>query len=472
MKVLLILSSPSAYPVHGEFQPLGVCSLATYLRSRGHETRLIHQIYPQKPSDDALVELARDFDVVGFSTYTSNIERSLATAGRIKEALGDKIKTVFGGPFISGWPELALGPNADYVVIGEGEYTTDELLKCLENGESPDQVKGIAFGDEQLLRTEPRSRIRDLDSLPFPELDELPQDDYSLPGFSAILNAKPEHMFTCLTSRGCPHNCLFCVPELMWKNQWIGRSVKHVMEEFELRWKQGRRFAGLLDQDINIDRRRAVALYESMIASPFKIRWFGETSPASADNKLLSLMHQSGCVGLLFGVESGSERMQQKIGKHTDLDRFRETARRMAKLNMLSVFSFIVGLPWEDRQTLEETRRYLKTLPVGLLSLAYAEPYPGTPLWDIALKEGWINKDLSIYRRSITSPVMPTYSLSIEELKKMQWRLAISYFLSPGFLGGMMLKFLRRPVDTVRLVLGLFLVALKATPRSDFRGPH
>ncbi|MFC1889059.1 B12-binding domain-containing radical SAM protein [Thermodesulfobacteriota bacterium] len=467
MQVLLIMSSPNRYPIHGEIQPLGVVSLASYLRSRGHTVQLVHQLYPQNPSDDYLVKLAGDYDVVGFSTYTTNIERSLTTARRMKTVLGNRITTIFGGPFSTGWPELEIESTVDYVVLGEGEHTTAELLECIETNGSPTHVKGIAFSAGHFIRTELRPRIQDLDSLPFPELNELPQEEYTLPGFSAIMQAEPAQMFTSLTSRGCPHNCSFCVPELMWNNQWIGRSVDHVMEEIEFRWKSGRRVAGWLDQDINIDQNRARSLYEAMIRSPYRIRWFGETSPASASNGLLARMQQSGCVGLLFGVESGSETMQKRIGKHTNLNRFREIARRMVKLDMLCVFSFIIGLPWEDRQTLKETRRYLRTLPVGMASFAYAEPYPGTPLWDIGLKEGWITRDLSIYNRSITSPVMPTYSLSKKDLEKMQWRLAISYLLSPGFLGGMLLKFLRRPLSTARFILALFFTARKTMPHDQ-----
>lgn len=470
MNFLLILPSPSTDPTHGEFQPIGLCALATYLRTCGHTVRLVHQTFPQVPTDESLIQMASGFDAVGISTYTPNIERSLSLASAIKTKTG--IPIILGGPFATSWTSFALRSDVDFIVIGEGEHTTAELLDHLERGESADDIPGLAFGnDKTVIHSAPRSRIRDLDALPIPDISELPHANYHLPVFERFLGAPASNCFALSTSRGCPNRCIFCNSETVWQSKWFAQSVPRVMEELAIRIREGRTAGGFLDMDINVNRQRAFQLYEAIAGLPQKIHWFSEASPAQVDEELLVLMERTGCVGMMFGLEFGADQEGKKSGKRTDLVQFREMIRVMERLGMYSVVSFVIGLPWESRETLQQTKIFIRTLAADLVTFGYADPHPGTPLWHMAIDNGWIKEDLSIYFRSITSPVLPTFYLSKEDLESVQWKLAAAHYFSVPFFARLIRGLFLKPGKTFQLVAAISIIILNVLTKWRRKAP-
>ncbi|MFC1712124.1 B12-binding domain-containing radical SAM protein [Candidatus Poribacteria bacterium] len=395
MKVLLI--SPKAdtglsdmvEPSHG------LAYIAACVLEQGHEVHVI-DAKSLDLSTTEVVALAheRKTDIVGITAMTPDI----IWAGKIADGIktnGPEIPIIVGGPHVTALPERTLRefPSLDIAVIGEGERAIVELLDVISSShtlEDIHKVKGLAFRrGEQVVITEPRQPIADLDSLPFPAWHLFPR----------------QTEYTVFATRGCPFRCKFCMRVM--GSSVRTRSPENVVAEIEhnIR-KYGMRSFRFEDETFGIQRRWTERLLDMMIESKIPDRitsWSAMSRVNIANSKVYRKMKRAGCRTVNFGIESGSQKILESVHKGFKLNNAKRAIKVAKEAGLRVAAFFIMGHPFETRLTLIDTIRFAAKLNPDHVAIGVMVPYPGTAIWDMALeKEGgydYISHNWDDYRK-------------------------------------------------------------------------
>ncbi len=199
------------YKHHTHLQPLGIMYVASAIRASGHQVEIVDMKVEGIGVDQTMRRVAQfKPDVLGITAMTYESDCMHELAKEAKKANPD-MPVVVGGAHAANMPEetLTKGKGIDYVVIGEGEQTLIELLQVMEKGGDANSVKGLAFRDNgNVVRTEPRPYIEDLDAFPFPAWDLIPVEKYfDIPRGGIIFYYKEfMPLFSC---RSCPYQCMY-----------------------------------------------------------------------------------------------------------------------------------------------------------------------------------------------------------------------------------------------------------------------
>ena len=351
MKVLLIPSPtvhadrPNIPEVHF---PAGLISIATVLHNAGIDVGILDINAIASSSTYSEVHeaiIAEDPDIIGFSTMCTHYHITLHLARRCKELKTD-VKIIFGGPqaTFSDCATLEAFPYVDVIVRGEAERTIVQVVKALSSDGDLQEVPGITFRSPKgIVRNPPAPLIKNLDDLPDPMYDLFPS----------------MHMVESIfieDGRGCPFNCSFCCTNKFWRRTFRVRSVdrivgliKKLMIDYETK-------KVTFTHDIfSLSRDRIVQFCETLKRENLNIQWSCYFRIDDLDEDLLRIMAEAGCVGIFFGIESGSERMQKSIDKNLDLSRVHEIANYIAEKNIDYTASFIIGFPDEKLEDIEQT---------------------------------------------------------------------------------------------------------------------
>lgn len=455
MKVLLTCAR-SDIPMVNEMEPVGLCYLSAFLKRGGHNCRIIHQTYSKSTTDAEIVRFINNdrFALAGFTTYSSNIAHTIALCREIKRS--SPVKTVLGGPMATSIPELALQEGIDFVVLGEGEQALLALANTLERGGDLTQVPGLARREGGTLHQNPLPpRLHNLDALPFPDRNDLPWDRYYCSGYTNLSHKK--RVVTIISSRGCPFRCQYCATKKMWQNKWIPRSIENVMAEIDaVVVDPTKTVLAFMDQDINVDRERALALYETLGRDPRPFEYGIQTSVLHVDEEMIQTLDRTGCSSLFFGVESGSREVLEGIDRRIDTERTVRIVKTLAKTNIFTVCGYMVGFPDDDRASICATRRIIRRLPADLAFVSMVNPYPGTELHELAERKGWISRrDYLAPPEKVPEPHMPTFHLSRSEVHHEFIRCLAACFLSRTFMSHAFKMAFTRPRRTRMMLLGL-----------------
>ena len=374
--------------------PFFLAYAAAWLKKEGFDVVACDCVAMDMPLEALLSRIeAEKPDIIFFETATPTINLDLELSARIKTRLPSS-RLVLGGPHISVYPGELLGKSAeiDFVVIGEYEESLVELSKVLRDKLPVATVKGIAYrGGDGVKLSGPRGLIDPLDKLPKPAYDMFPSSWLPDPriywdGFCQHRPAIQMH-----ASRGCPYKCNFCLwNQVMYGNgKYRTFSPERVAAEMtELAARYGAREIYFDDDDFTINRAHVSAICRALIASGSKFKWSCMGDAINLSEELVGLMAQSGCVGIKFGVETGSPRMIQQLGKPVDLAMVNNVVRWCAAHKIKTHATFSLGLLGEDAQSAEETLAYLEGLDVDTIQVSICTPFPGTGFFAAAEKEG------------------------------------------------------------------------------------
>ncbi|MCK9393096.1 MAG: B12-binding domain-containing radical SAM protein, partial [Syntrophales bacterium] len=264
-------------------------------------------------------------ELVGFSTTTSSFLDGCDMAVRIKEA-NPRIITVFGGVHVSaiGAALMADFPEIDYLSIGEGEATLSELAA----GVDPAGIDGLVWRDgEEIVTNSPRKPLPDLDQLPFPDYEGLrgfPRR-YNLPLFSYI--GTPGATMT--TSRGCPYQCSYC-DRSVFQRSFRYNSPAYIYAHMEhLRRRFGVRHINIYDDLFTLNRGRITELCELLIAKPLGIRFNCAVRVGHADDGLLAMLRDAGCLMVSVGIESADPALLERHKSGVGLEDVQDTVARI-----------------------------------------------------------------------------------------------------------------------------------------------
>ncbi|MBI2304208.1 MAG: radical SAM protein [Chloroflexi bacterium] len=370
-------------------QPLGIAYIAAVLEREGYEVKLYD--CSLGTSAPELLDLLRreQPEVVGISSTTPAFPTSKAVATRLKEVL-PKTVILIGGPHVTAAPVQTMASHCfDVGVIGEGEITALELVQQMEKGGLSDlaTIKGIAYRENgRVTLTPPRPFITDLDSLPFPARHLLPPLSQYKPT-PASYRKLPVGVV--MTSRGCPSGCTFC-DRAIFGRRWRARSADNVLGEIELLVeKLGAREIRFFDDTFTLNQKRAFEICDRLIKGKFKIPWTCLTRVDAVSIELLRHMKEAGCWQVLFGLESGDDRMLKLLNKGSTVEK-NERAVRLAQEVGLSVRGdFIIGTPGETRESMQRTLNFTKSLKLDYAHFNKFVPFPGTALYERLVGEGY-----------------------------------------------------------------------------------
>lgn len=379
------------------FPPLGILYLAAYVR----------KIYPEiewRVSDGQLEgedKCLKDFhafqpDLSGVSFTTPHAAAAYKFIDKLKEEAPSTL-VVCGGPHPTASPQDVLTQScADLVVVGEGEQAFATIVKEFGEGK-------IKVGDRRVIIGSP---IENLDDIPYPARDLI--DIRRYPGWF-FSRKSPETDF--VSSRGCPYSCFFCSnPVWKVKKPWVRfRTPKNVVDELELlHTKYGiREFFNECDE-FNVNMRVAIAICDEIIKRKLDISWKVQLTARvrNLPEELIMKMAKSGCWLVMLGLESGNQRTLDGIGKQITLEEVEHVCRLLKKWGIKVFGLFMVFNIWEEngRLNYEGVQESLNTIDfvnslrkrrlLDYSSCTITTPFPGSPLWEAAIKHGLLPEDL------------------------------------------------------------------------------
>ncbi len=338
--------------------PLGIMCIGAVLKREGLEVALFD--WSGEDLDAQKREQLERFrpDLVGLTVIIgTSILRSIEVSNWSHDA---GAKVVWGGPCPSVLPELVLrDAPVDFAVIGEGEQTMIELVRALGSGGDPRAVAGLAFTHEgAFTRTAPRGRLADLDQLPMPMWQELGGlTKYLIPYYGRLA-------IPMVTSRGCPGTCAFCYTKNMWGYRWTSRSAEKVLEEIQLIKK--------------LEPRLNAVIFDDDISQRMDIRWNCEIRAKDITKDLVRKMKAAGCEELLLGVESGSQRLLDKLCKGVKVERIMEAFEIAHQEGVKAIAMLMIGLPGETMEDFTATDAMLRKIKADGFYFSLYIPSPGT----------------------------------------------------------------------------------------------
>lgn len=389
--------------------PLGLGYLASYLSKKGFDVK-VHDLMFSKDikSDNRRA-------IYGVSIATPLMGIAMVAIKKIKRLNHANI-IIVGGPHASCVPEeLIQEKEIDYLVFGEGEETLYELCDRLLNGKPIEDVKGIYYKDEKGVHyTGARELIGGLDSLPFPRHDLFPLKEYAKNRIIKEMGI--------LSSRGCPYNCDFCQPYLktVFGEKVRYRLTKNVVDEIEYLKKNYKTHIVTFHDDLmNPSYFRGIC--KEIIARKLKILWRCQTR-ARLDKSLVRLMKKAGCIGITFGVESGSQKVLEAINKMQKIEIIKKSFRVCREFGIFTHALIMVGNRSENMADVYKTLELLKVIRPFSMAVSITTPHPGTHLFQRLKEENKLPMQLDWsamhFSRESTFYVQQTSGLSREEVVK------------------------------------------------------
>lgn len=358
-KVLLIYL-PGVEIGYGPIFPLGIGYLLSAIR-QDREAKAVHyelMDHAFKMLPDLLYSYQPEIIGISCTTFNRGNVKRMCEWLRI---YFPNIKIILGGVHASFFPEQMLFDyGADFVVIGEGEETLRELCDAIDNGNLlPKRVKGIAYKisseNRDYLITESRPTIKDLDEL-------------AVPDFSYAGNLmKASGLGFVITSRGCPAHCVFCSTSNFWGQKVRMYSVDRIMAEIEIMIREyGVKKILFHDDTFNLSIKRVIEICDAIIERKFNITWAAACRVHPVSEEMVDKMVEAGCRHICWGIESGSEEMLKRINKKITQEQIKKAYELCRKhIGTISVGAFaMVGNPGESDKTINESSRFINTLPL------------------------------------------------------------------------------------------------------------
>jgi radical SAM superfamily enzyme YgiQ (UPF0313 family) len=439
--VLLVNPPVTSRDRYGDFPsegsclpPLGIAGLAAAVREASIPVEILDCTALRLDEDRALERvLASPHRYVGFSATTMSIASAASLAKRVSESDVERV-VLCGGTHVNAAPDRTMRrfPFVDYGFVGEAEDSLVEFLRR-EPGRRPgrsgvESVDGILFRDGDAVHaTGLRPGLRDMDRLPFPAWDLLPD----LPGHyrPAPNSYKALPTGSIVTSRGCPEKCAFCDTSVAGV-RIRGFSPDYMIEMIrELMSRYGIREIMFHDDVFTLYRKRCVEFCEKVVSEGLRFSFSCISRVDRVDKDLLALLAEAGCWQIAYGIESGSPRVLEFLKKGTDLDRVREVLAWTREAGIRTRGYVMLGVPTETPETIARTIDFIQEVDLDDFHCSYFTPMPGTALATEARRFGEYDDDWA--KMSGWVPLFLPWGLSREDLETAHRRMFREFYFRP-----------------------------------------
>lgn len=355
--------------------PISLGYIASFLKSKGFTVRVMTLGQDTFASRALLCRLVRDFQpaLVGLTAYQRTMLYVIGLAGLVK-SVDANIKVAIGGPQATFMPSAAFAelPDIDYICRSAGEVTLLNIAQAIQNGTPFSNVLGASYRDAggAIHDTESIDGFANLDAYPSPYLDDI--FDYERMS-EAIM----------LTSRGCPHNCLYCYTPPAFNRKVRFHSVDRVMEEIKWIKRKGVKRLWFADPNISFKPTRLTELIDRILSEGLESEMWLQTRADLVTPDLMRQMRRAGVSTIAFGLESASERVLSRLDKQVSIQTVAD-AIRLAQAEDIEVELFTMfGLPHETFGDAVKTLEFVKENNVKIMGNTNSQQmqiYFGTPM--------------------------------------------------------------------------------------------
>jgi radical SAM superfamily enzyme YgiQ (UPF0313 family) len=421
----------STYAAHNILEPLGIEMLAAYVEEHGFPSTVVQQrCLSREDTIKKLVDACPQ--VLAITTLTYNIDDALWFAGAMKERVPG-VTIILGGYHATAVPDVVLKPEIDYVVVGEGELPLIGLLTALQSGEDTSCIPGVGMDRDGALHLPKGSpTIHALADLPPAKRSPEILRQCKMHG---LMYPPPSHqrgVATVLASRGCSHSCAFCSSTLIWKGQVRMRPPRAVADELaSLHEQYDVNAVFFCDLTFNASKRYTIELCEEIGTRDLPVHFYAMCTLAGMDDEVAQAMKNAKCEKIGFGVESFNPETRQgmKDGGGMGLEETNAVMDVVTNAGILSKAYFIIGFPWETRDSLSRLSQQLRALRADEIKVTFYVPFPGTRGFaqhhSLLVTHDW--------RRftTLTEPIVRNDHLSAEEIKDFRLLMFKSFYAGP-----------------------------------------
>ena len=409
---------------------MGVCNLAAVARREGYGVGLVEACslgLSLEQTVSAIMEQGPGF--VGLSALTLSINSAASLAGRLKE-LDPRISVIIGGAHVTAVPRLTmeLFPPFDVGVLGEGEDLIVDLLDALSAGRDLSSIKGIVYRkDGEIIEAARRPFIEDMDRLPFPAFD-------LLPGFPGAYHPGPFRFrrlpaVSIVTSRGCPNKCTFC-DRSVFGAKCRAYSPGYIIDMLKrLIMEHGVREVLFEDDTFFLFPGRVREICEMILREEIDLSWSCLARANAVEPEMLSLLKRAGCWQIGYGIESGSQRILDLVGKGLKLEAVRRAVRWTKEAGILSKGFFITGHQTENEESLRETIDFAMSIPLDDMTVTMLTPFPGSQIYREAAAYGDFDDDWR--KMNLVNAVFVPRGLTKAVLEGQMRRMYRRFYLRP-----------------------------------------
>ena len=426
------------------FPPLGIQTLAPILRQHGHEVQLFDTCHPEMKGIQISAETDKQRpDLIALSFLSTTAYKCMKQIAQLLKLNSPNIPIIIGGPFTTKNAELILDEcdYIDYAAIGEGEELLPDFLDHMDE---PEKVKGLVYRNEgKVIKNPDRPLIQDLDQFPYPDRKSLPIEYIeSLPlEVPAVLSL--EKFCTIQTSRGCPYSCIYCDIPLLSKGKWRSRSPEHVLGEMKELNDAGYRSIYLTDDHFLQKRERIQAICKGILDQKFQFTWGCEGRVDSVGISEFPLLKKANCTLLAFGIESGTQKTLDRLGKRQKLEQIEYAINEAKKSGIDTIHGFfLVGSPDETEEDILESFRFAAKLRIDTFGFNRLSVYRGTPLWNEYVQRGIID-DVNDWKKWFKACYIDPTVLSFKEVHRAR---------SAGYKLLFKYRIIHRPLETYKLI--------------------
>lgn len=368
---------------------VSLASLAAVLLRAGARVKILDLSISSQPMDDLKKELTVfNPDYVGVSFTTGLYQEAVTIATAVKEN-NPATMTIAGGVHATIFPRETIKDGGfNYAVFGEGEETLLELV----SGKDLELIEGLAYKNSagEIIANNPRPLMPNLNALPFPALYLYNAKNYYAPR----ITSRQSPVAAIETSRGCIGNCSFC------NKMTFGRTVRmktaeRVVDEMEMALNLGYKEIHIWDDCFSSNLDHPKRICDEIIRRQLRVCWnvYNGIRVDRIDEELATKLKQAGCYRVSFGIESGSQEILNNIRKGVTIEQIRKAVKTAKVAGLEVVGFFMIGLPGETKETINQTIKFAIDLEVDLPKVSITTPLPGTDLFRQYQEAGLIHSN-------------------------------------------------------------------------------
>ncbi len=371
------------------YPPLGLLYVSAYLKENNFDNTIFDSTFSSK---NKLHVFLLDNQPKIVALYV-NIITKLNVLAIIKFIKSQETlkhtKIILGGPDLTYNIDNYLNNSADFLVIGEGEQTMLELVKCLYKNEKQGQrekkkedklkeINGIAFRKNgKIIQTAARQKLKDLSELPLPNRAGIEMQKY----LDVWKKRHGKNTISVSTQRGCPYTCKWC-STAVYGQSYRRRPAKKVVEELQLlRNEYHPDSIWFVDDVFSVSHKWIKEFHAEVVKKNVIIPFECITRAERLNEEILQLLKEAGCFRIWIGAESGSQRIIDKMDRRVDVNVVRETIQKANEIGIETGTFIMVGYPSETEEDIYETIHHLKVANPSQFTITVAYPIKGTSLY-------------------------------------------------------------------------------------------
>lgn len=472
--------------------PVWAGLMATFCRKQGLSVELI-DAEAYELDHDAVAGQVADLNptlavVVVYGHQPSASTQIMPASGAVVTAIKEagNIPVLMVGGHVAALPARTMEDECcDYVASGEGLYTMVELARALKaSPTNPElsKVRGLWYRDGGKLNFTPNPPLVQNVDVVMPGIawDLLPMTRYRAHNWHCFDGLQRQPYAALYTTLGCPYHCSFCCIQAPFKsgekelglkdtaNSYRYWDPKLVGDELERLAGMGVKNIKIADEMFVLNKRLVLSICDEIINRGLTFNIWAYARVDTVKEGMLPKLKQAGFNWLAFGIETANERVQTNVEKRFDTSEIYDTMKKVKEHGISIIGNYIFGLPEDDHASMQETLDMALDLNCEFANLYSAMAYPGSPLYTMALTEGWQlpEKWTGYSQHSVDSTPLPTKYLPASEVLKFRDEAFLKYFRAPSFINMIQERFGTETVEHINAMTQHKLVRQLVTGKS------